>query len=258
MQIESRKSEKVKQYCRLVSSKKARQQAHCFPLEGLRLCMDALQSGYAIEQLFVTQHAFQKSTADVEALQTAAKQSFFVSDDVADKMADTVTTQGVFCVVQSKVQKATPELVKGARYVALDCVQNPANLGAIARTAEALGLQGLIIQDGCDMYNPKAQRAAMGSLLRIEVQQTEDLAALLKAAPKEMLTFSTVPDATAKDIRTLDCSGGAVAVIGNEGNGVSAAVLEATRERVTIPMQGRAESLNAAVAATITMWEMMR
>ena len=258
MQIESRKSEKVKQYCRLVASGKARRKANCFPLEGLRLCMDALQSGYAIEQLFVTQHAFQKSTADVELLQAAAKQSFFISDDVADKMADTVTTQGVFSVVHRKEQTTAPVLLQGARYVALDCVQNPANLGAIARTAEALGLQGLIVQDGCDMYNPKAQRAAMGSLLRLEVQETEDLAALLKAAPEEMLTFSTVPDATAKDIRTLDCSGGAIAVIGNEGNGVSAAVLEATRERVTIPMQGRAESLNAAVAATITMWEMMR
>ena len=98
----------------------------------------------------------------------------------------------------------------------------------------------------------------MGSLLRLPVMQVEDLASWLKAQNETMLTLATVPDMRATSICTLDFSGGAIAVVGNEGNGVSEAVLSAVRERVTIPMRGAAESLNASAAATITMWEMMR
>ena len=147
---------------------------------------------------------------------------------------------------------------KGGRYLALEQVQNPQNLGAAARTAEALGIAGLIVSGGCDRFNPKALRASMGSLLRLPVMQVEDLASWLKAQNETMLTLATVPDMRATSICTLDFSGGAIAVVGNEGNGVSEAVLSAVRERVTIPMRGAAESLNASAAATITMWEMMR
>lgn len=258
IQIQSRKSEKVKNYCRLLSAAKARKKDGLFCLEGLRLSVDAALSGYVIEQAFVTEAALLKSETELEPLLSAAKFVYEISEEVAEKMADTVTTQGVFCIAQMKEKTENPVLLEGERYVALDNVQNPANLGAIARTAEALGFKGLLLQDGCDIYNPKAQRASMGSLLRLEIQETKDLAALLQAAPKGILTFATVPDSTAEDIRTLDFSGGAVAVIGNEGNGVSAAVLEAVQKKATIPMRGRAESLNAAAAATITMWEMMK
>ena len=147
---------------------------------------------------------------------------------------------------------------KGGRYLALEQVQNPQNLGAAARTAEALGIAGLIVSGGCDRFNPKALRASMGSLLRLPVMQVEDLASWLKAQNETILTLATVPDMRATSICTLDFSGGAIAVVGNEGNGVSEAVLSAVRERVTIPMRGAAESLNASAAATITMWEMMR
>ncbi len=257
IEIQSRKSEKVKNYCRLLSTAKARRKERLFCLEGLRLSVDAALSGFTIEQAFVTEAALSKSEKELEPLLSAARFVYKISEEVAEKMADTVTTQGVFCIAKMK-EKADAVLEVGERYVALDNVQNPSNLGAIARTAEALGFKGLLLQDGCDIYNPKAQRASMGSLLRLEIRETGDLAALLAAAPKGILTFATVPDSTAEDIRTLDFSGGAVAVIGNEGNGVSAAVLDAVQKKATIPMRGRAESLNAAAAATITMWEMMK
>ena len=155
-------------------------------------------------------------------------------------------------------ENTTFAIEKGGRYLALEQVQNPQNLGAAARTAEALGIAGLIVSGGCDRFNPKALRASMGSLLRLPVMQVEDLASWLKAQNETILTLATVPDMRATSICTLDFSGGAIAVVGNEGNGVSDAVLSAVRERVTIPMRGAAESLNASAAATITMWEMMR
>ena len=143
--------------------------------------------------------------------------------------------------------------------MALDNVQNPQNLGAAARTAEALGIDGVIVYSGCDRYNPKALRASMGSLLRINMVETDDLVSLISDAREHgMFTFVTVPDSDAQDITSLSFGGGVVAVIGNEGNGVSKEAESAAVNRVTIKMKGSAESLNASAAAVITMWEMMR
>lgn len=256
--IQSRQSEKVKNYCRLLANAKARRKERLFCLEGLRLSCDAARSGYAVETVFVTADALLKSEAELQPLFAAAREVFEITADVADKMADTVTTQGVFCTVHMPKETERFSVRPKEQYLALDNVQNPDNLGAVSRTAEALGFRGLLLHGGCDIYNPKALRASMGSLLRLEVQKTDDLSGLLKTLPQEILTFAAVPDRMAEDIRTVDFSGGAVAVIGNEGNGVSNEVLSAVQKRVTIPMRGRAESLNAATAATIVMWEMMK
>jgi RNA methyltransferase, TrmH family len=99
----------------------------------------------------------------------------------------------------------------------------------------------------------------MGSLLRIPIIAVDDLVETLERANSEgMLTAATVPDENARDITKTDFSAGVIAVIGNEGNGVTEAVKSTARERITIKMKGEAESLNASVAAVITMWEIMR
>ena len=257
VRIQSRNNEAVKLFCKLSESRKARRESGRFTLEGLRLCADCAQSGFTVETLFLTEAAKEKGGERVETLLSSAKTAYCISESVAEKLSDTVTTQGVFSIVQMP-ENTEFTVEKGGRYLALEQVQNPQNLGAAARTAEALGISGLIVSGGCDRFNPKALRASMGSLLRLPVMQVEDLASWLKAQNETILTLATVPDTRATSICTLDFSGGAIAVVGNEGNGVSEAVLSAVRERVTIPMRGAAESLNASAAATITMWEMMR
>lgn len=117
---------------------------------------------------------------------------------------------------------------------------------------------GAILCGCCDRYSPKSQRAAMGSLLRLPVYESADLCSdleLLKS--KGMKLYATSPDSSAQRITRVPMDAGVICVIGNEGNGVSEAVFSLC-ERVTIPMQGNAESLNASMAAAITMWEMMR
>ena len=142
--------------------------------------------------------------------------------------------------------------------VIADCAKS-VYFGSVARSAEALGIDGIIVCGGCDMYNPKALRASMGSLLRIPIIAVDDLVETLERANSEgMLTAATVPDENARDITKTDFSAGVIAVIGNEGNGVTEAVKSTARERITIKMKGEAESLNASVAAVITMWEIMR
>ena len=144
------------------------------------------------------------------------------------------------------------------KYVALEEISNPSNFGAICRTAEAVGLNGIIIKGGCDVYNPKVLRAAMGALFRLDVLVTDDLISLLEELKENnMSVYGSVPDANAEKITNINKSQGMVCVIGNEGNGISDEVKEVS-QLVTIPMNGYAESLNAAAAATIIMWEMMR
>ena len=205
----------------------------------------------------MTADAEEKGGERLKILLKNAQKIYTVTEEVAEKLSDTVSSQGVFAILQMLPETALA-IQKGGKYVVLDTVQNPQNLGAIARTAEAFGVNGLIVGGGCDRYNPKALRASMGTLLRLPVFETEDLAATVREIGKTVPTFATVPDCTAESICAQDFSGGAAAIIGNEGNGVREAVLSAAQKRVTIPMRGNAESLNAAAAATVTVWEMMK
>ena len=255
--IQSRTNAKIKDGCRLTASAKYRREQGLFTLEGLRLCADAAQSGCQVQTLFLTADAEEKGGERLKILLKNAQKIYTVTEEVAEKLSDTVSSQGVFAILQMLPETALA-IQKGGKYVVLDTVQNPQNLGAIARTAEAFGVNGLIVGGGCDRYNPKALRASMGSLLRLPVFETEDLAATVREIGKTVPTFATVPDCTAESICAQDFSGGAAAIIGNEGNGVSEAVLSAAQKLVTTPMRGNAESLNAAAAATVTVWEMMK
>lgn len=250
-------NEKIKEYRKLLTSRKARRESGRFPLEGLRLCADAAASGFPIETLFLTEAAEEKGGERLALLLENARRIYTVSPAVAEKMADTVSPQGVFCTVHTQAQKPF-EVYTGGRYVVLDRVQNPQNLGAIARTAEALGVDALLAFGGCDRYNPKALRASMGSLLRLPVFDVADIAETLRLLGEAVPTFASVPDADALSVTDADFSRGAAVVIGNEGEGVSDEVLSAVQRRVTIPMRGNAESLNAAAAAILLIWEMTK
>lgn len=257
MIIESRANEKIKQAAALADSAKARRETGMFFLEGLRLCCDAALTGIEIRRLFYTAEA--ASDSRFKSVLSAAREQYEISDGVAQRLSKTQSAQGIFCVCAmpgSTLSEA--EIKPGGRFVALENIQDPANLGAVCRTAEALGISGAALSNCCDPYNPKAQRASMGSLLRLPMLVTDDLPSLLERIRLTGLTvYAAVPDRDARDIRTADFSNGAVAVIGNEANGISVQSL-AQCEAVTVPMGGRAESLNASAAAAIVMWEMMR
>jgi TrmH family RNA methyltransferase len=145
------------------------------------------------------------------------------------------------------------------KYIALENVSNPSNFGAVVRTAEAVGLDGVIVSGGCDIYNPKSQRSAMGALFRLNIVVTDNLPECLSELKNNgMKVYAGVPDSNAVKITQADMSGGVICIIGNEGNGITEETCSAATATVTIPMKGRAESLNAAAAASILIWEMMR
>lgn len=255
--IESKSNEKIKSAQKLSASSSYRLEKGEFFLEGVRLCHDAALSSVRIKQCFFTERVLEKNREKVEKVISCAENSYIVSDEIALKLSDTKNPQGIFAVCEMP-DRCGFSFESGKKYVALENIQDPSNLGAIVRTAEALGIDGAVLASCCDPYNPKAQRAAMGSLLRLPLLITEGLSqSVSECREKGIAVLATVPDSSAERITDTDMSGGALAVIGNEGNGVSEETKNMCR-LVTIPMLGRAESLNASMAAAIVMWEMMR
>jgi len=254
--IESTSNEKIKLAVKVATSSKHRRQTGLFFLEGLRLCRDAALTGYEIECTFISENVLAKLYEDLDVILSSSKQSYVITRSVEQKITQAQTPQGIFCLC--KKREIEHEIDCSGKYIALENIQDPANFGAICRTAEALGINGAIIYGCCDIYNPKTQRAAMGSALRLPVIETKDLVATLRSLSQNgMKLYATTPRSDAQKITDASFVGGSVAVIGNEGNGVSDEVFSLCR-KITIPMEGRAESLNASMAAAITMWEMMR
>lgn len=255
--ITARTNEKIKYAVRLGESASFRKQNGEFFLEGARLCFDAAKTGIEIRQAFFTSAALEKYSAYTESIVATGCICFEISADVSKKLSDTENPQGVFCIC--KARELPSEIDADGKYLALENLQDPSNLGAVCRTAEALGLSGLIVSGGCDVYNPKALRAAMGSSLRIPLTETKELSTLLEEAKKSgMKAYASVPRSDAADIRKVSLEGGVIICVGNEGSGLSDEVIGACDSAVTIPMLGRAESFNASAAASILAWELMR
>lgn len=258
--IESKSNEKIKHICSLMTSPKARRESGEFMLEGARLCFDGVQSGVEVLCAFFTGDAKEKYPGCVSLLEEKAAQCFEISPEVCRKISDTESSQGVFCQCKMPEREFSPSLLEsGGVYLALENLSDPSNLGAVCRTAEALGITGLIVCSGCDVYNPKALRSAMGSSLRLNIIICPDAAQVFPVAKaKGITTYGSTPREGAKDIRILEKKQGIIIFVGNEGNGLTDETLSACDELVTIPMKGRAESLNAAAAAAVLVWEAVR
>lgn len=257
--ITARTNDKIKYAVRLGESASLRKEAGEFFLEGARLCSDAVKSGIVIKQAFFTSKALWKYADYVDGIIAESGICYEISTEVSQKLSDTENPQGVFCICEMRKGADANSLNPDGKYLALENLQDPSNLGAVCRSAEALGLDGLIVSGGCDVYNPKALRASMGSLLRMNVITAENLGELIeKANSAGMKTLASVPKNTAEDIRKVSMNGGVICCVGNEGSGLSDGVIGKCTSQVTIPMSGRAESFNASAAAAILAWELKR
>lgn len=255
-EITSRNNPSVKAAAALKELRE-RKSTGLFLLEGARLCKDAALNGVRITQFFITEKAREKYLAEYELLSEKAERSFLVPESVAEKLSDTKNSQGFFAVCRQP--DLSPGIDPQGMYVFTDNVQNPDNMGAIVRTAEAMGADGIIVNSGCDIYSPKALRASMGALLRFPVIRTDAPEELLpECKSKNMKIFASVVDADACDVTKASKDGGCILIIGNEGNGISEETLSLATHRITIPMKGKAESLNASAAATVLIWEFMK
>ena len=183
-----------------------------------------------------------------------------VADHVAGLLSSTKSPQGVFCQCRWPQGLLAGDAAGGGSCAVLEDLQDPGNLGTILRTAEALGIgRVVLLGDCCDPLSPKALRASMGAVFRLGLSLERSRQGLFSRLRGEgFRLLASVPDSAALPVTEVDFSQGPCAVfIGNEGNGLSQETI-AQCQRVTIPMAGRAESLNASAAATILLWEMAR
>lgn len=261
MTVTSKDNQWVKEWRGLCDSAKKRRESGLFAIEGARLCGDALRSGVAIRAVLYTASALAIYTETVGALMAAAEVEVEISPELSRYMGDTTNPQGVFCIAKTLDNSLIIDKINIiGTYSALEDIQDPGNLGTVIRTAEAFGVDGLFLSDGCcDVYNPKVLRSSMGGVFRLPLMRVGNMTEAVTALQERGLTaYACVVDATATPITDAGMGSGSVAVIGNEGNGLRPETVAACKQAVTIPMGGRAESLNASMAAGIILWEMTR
>ncbi len=255
IEITSKDNPLIKFVSNLQSSSKHRKEAGLFVLEGLRICDDAYQNNIKFDKLIVTNTALQKHNSFVNDFAAISENCYILREDLFKKISDTNSPQGIIAL--ARIPYNNDKILKDGRYIALENLADPSNLGAIARTAEALGIDGIIItDDSCDPYSPKCLRSSMGTLLRLPLYITDDIIEFIKE--NKLRAFACVVDKSATSISSIDFCEGDVLLIGNEANGLSPNTMQNAYSCVTIRMSGKAESLNAAAAAAIAMWEMVK
>lgn len=262
--ILSKDNAKIKYVKKLLSNGSFRKKEKYFIVEGFRLCYDAFLSNVLINEVFYTESAVAKFSDKLKCIIDSSKNAYEVSEEVLKSISDTKTPQGIVCVCE-KLDKhfSLNTIMNMGKFIILENIQDPANLGTILRTAEALGINFVIMSnDCCDIYNTKVLRGSMGAVFRVNVIFSDKISDVIRLLQRNnnVKIYAAVPDKSAAiitDIRLNEENSVGIA-IGNEGNGLSMEIINCCDAKVTIPMLGRAESLNAAMAAGILMWEMMR
>lgn len=243
--------------CRKLLHKKHRQKERRFLAEGDNLCAEAVRSGMAVDLIFCEGTRFGDHAEDWNF-----PASYVFSRELFRQLAETETSMGVLAVVRQR-ETGAEEMSRIAgsdgNIVILDRLQDPGNIGTIIRTAEGAGYLAVFCVKGtADVYAPKTVRAAAGSLLRMPVLSAETAQEAVETAHGLGKKIAVTDVHGEFPYYDAGLSEKIALVIGNEGNGVDAKFLESVDVRVTIPMKGSLESLNASVAAGILMYEAVR
>lgn len=257
IEINSSKNELFKEIYKL-KQKKYRYRSNSFLIEGIKLVKHGAFQGEVIDYLL-----FCKSLIDavvMEEILTMMPEEtnvLYLSKDLFEDLSDTVNSQGVIAVV--KMPKGLEHLKEKGLYIALDRIQDPGNLGTIIRTADAAGFDGLIYNKGTvDPYGEKVLRSTMGSIFSLPLLAVDNLAESLQEAKSKGHTVFCTSLEDSRDYSEVNYKEGAIIVIGNESQGVSEEVFAEANQKIKIPIYGQAESLNAAIAAAVIMYEAVK
>jgi TrmH family RNA methyltransferase len=253
--------EKLKELTKL-KTKKGRKTQGRFLIEGMRLCKEMASSNWEADSVFFTS-SFQNSPAGKKLLQKFEKKNVKtipVKSEVVKKISDTVTPQGIIAVVKIKEFSLNELWSEGSNIIlALDAIRDPGNVGTLIRTADAFGIDGVILSsDTVELYNPKVVRSTMGSIFHLPIFDEIDLERTIPQLKRWNFKIYGTDVKEGKDLDKLDYSGTICLLIGNEAEGLSKNLLELSDEIIRIPILGSAESLNASVAGGILLYEITK
>jgi RNA methyltransferase, TrmH family len=246
---------KIYRTCIQLGQKKYRDRLGLYIAEGEKIVREALSAGVVTT---IVMREDYKGEIDLEGTAFV-----FMSGSLFSKIAQTETSQGILAIIEEPKMDRDTFLkaisARDSKVLVLDRLQDPGNIGTIIRTADAAGYTGMIVMKGSgDIFSPKVSRAAAGSLLRMPVYRAEnedEVLSLLIEANKVIV--GTTPE-NGEDYDKADWSGGIALLIGNEGNGLSDIFKATTHRNVKIPMNNKVDSLNAAVAAGILIYESIK
>lgn len=236
---------------------KQRKKTNQIIIEGFRMIFDALQSGVQFQFVIIDSAQLSNFQKLMEMLYSESIRVLVANPQLFNEISSTVTSQGIVAVVQ-KPTFELPSVSTATKVLILNRIQDPGNIGTLIRSADAFGLDQVIITKGsCDIYNPKALRSTMSSIFHLPVfDSIEQESCLNYLCANNIPILVTVPDSTAIDLTGFESPQKWAIVLGNEGNGVDEIWLERASYRLTIPMHGNAESLNVAMAGSIVMYHL--
>ncbi|MGN1402551.1 MAG: TrmH family RNA methyltransferase [Bacillus sp. (in: firmicutes)] len=243
--IQSVQNEKVKAWKKLLT-KKGRDKAGEFLVEGFHLVEEALKAN-AVTAIIKAEEIDLPSGWNVDNIEL-----YNTTDTVAKELADTETPQRIFAVCQKRIG----ECLAAGKILLLDGVQDPGNIGTIIRTADAAGVELIVLGDGCvDVYNSKSVRSTQGSIFHLPIRK-EKLPTYIQQLKQDGIKVFGTSLHHAVDYREATNAGRYALVVGNEGNGVSEEVLRLCDQNLYIPIHGKAESLNVAVATGVLLYSL--
>ena len=242
--ITSRQNGRIQQLRKLLRSRKAREEAGLFVSDGTKLLAEAVRWWPGLETVVLTEGLQAQIPAGVEVLT--------VSGDIMEYISPMESPQGALFVCRLPEKRS---FVPAPGMLLLDGIQDPGNLGTILRTANALQVPVALLEGCADPYSHKVVRSSMGAVFRSVPVQTDWQTVKAACERANIPVAVTALSDRAEDIRTAPLGQMAV-VIGSEGQGVRREIMESAARELIIPMDSACESLNAAVAATIVMWQM--
>ena len=268
--IRSRQNKNIVELCKL-TDRKAREATRTFRFDGIKLLEEAIKNDVEICAVFLSVSAQERMldflhTRFGTSYEDRIERCFLVSDDIFEKISEEKSPEGVITIAKyiDKLQKNATIYnsvnflqMKNEHIVLLESVRDPSNVGAIIRSAAAIGIDRLILSADCaDIYHPRAVRGSMGTVFNQRIDRVTDLATTIREMCESgRRVFAAALDERALSLGEFEIRAGDTVVIGNEGHGLSKEVIAACTGSVIIPMSERAESFNAAVAASILMWE---
>ena len=267
--ITSTTNSKVKRLTALTHKTKARREEGVFAAEGIKMFLEAPKDW--IQEIYIAQSFLAKTQNSDDNRNRHLMEILFkhqyeiVSDEVYKKVSDTQTPQGILAVLrqpQYSLEQAVLERTddKPLFFVILENIQDPGNLGTILRAGEGAGMNGVIItRESVDIFNPKVIRSTMGSIYRVPFYIVENAReAVLLLQKNGTAVYAADLDVNSADYDRKDYTRSVAFLIGNEAGGLQRETADCATGRIRIPMAGQTESLNAAMAATVLMYEASR